>query len=596
MADSQYREVAPQALAEERGAAGPPRPSIRNLRRTISAAVIAIALVAGVGLRITYLDHMPPALGQDEACDGYDAYSILKTGRDHHGNFMPIVMQGFNDYRMPLFQYSLVPLVGMFGLKATTVRLGSALWGIADLLAIVTLAGLMFGGVGAAAAAVLGALMPWHLELSRYGIEATAASATISMAMAAFFMWFRRRQANWLLLSGLSFGLSLYTYAITKALLPLLLGLIAILYWRELKTARVKALTGLAIVISLALPQAIMFVSNADLMQVEYQHLSLLSPGSLCTGCDSDKTRLAMRSIPWLLMANFAGNFTPSYLFLNGDRGDHWTMIHPPNFGELLPEQAILIFLALIALATSKRRRIVILILGWLVFAAVPAAMIKPLGVGFLEPGASMPTPWVLLNDKIPTAPVTASMLLAHADSRHGALAMAPWILLSALGFVVLLDLTAARRTVRGVAVALFLVGVIFNSARYLQYYFEDFPTIAAPYFQYGIKEFLQTIDQKYSADLPVVISAGINQPYIYVLFFEHYPPALFQSRPVPQQRGIFGQVEGFGRYRFMPQKRAYLELPHGVFVFSSIERAYAPPDVSINYPDGSLAYKIVVK
>jgi hypothetical protein len=596
MADSQYREIAPEAFAEERGAAGARRASSRNWRRTLSVAVIAVALVVGVGLRVTKLDRMPPALGQDEACDGYDAYSILKTGRDHHGNFMPIVMQGFNDYRMPLFQYSLVPLVGMFGLKATTVRLGAALWGIADLLAIVTLAGLMFGWECAAAAAVLGALMPWHLELSRYGIEATAASATISIAMASFFMWLRRRQGNWLLLSGLSFGLSLYTYAITKALLPLLLGLIAILYWRELKTARVKALSGLAIVIVLALPQAIMFVGNADLMQVEYQHLSLFSAGSLCTGCDSDKTRQAMRSIPYLLMANFAGNFTPSFLFLNGDRGDHWTMIHPPNFGELLPEQAILVLLALIALVISSRRRIAILILGWLFFAAVPAAMIKPLGVGFIEPGVSMPTPWVLLNDKIPTAPVTASMLLAHADSRHAALAMAPWILLSALGFAVLLDLTARRCTVRGVAIVLLLLGVMFHGARYLRYYFEDFPSVAAPYFQYGIKEVLQAIDQKYSADLPVVISAGINQPYIYVLFFEHYPPALFQSRPVPQQRGIFGQVEGFGRYRFMPQKRIYLELPHGVFVFSSIERAYAPPDVLINYPDGNLAYKIVLK
>ena len=83
-----------------------------DLVKKLSAVLIAVALLAGTGLRVTRLDKVPPALAQDEACDGYDAYSILKTGRDHHGNFMPIVMQGFNDYRMPLFQYSLVPLVG----------------------------------------------------------------------------------------------------------------------------------------------------------------------------------------------------------------------------------------------------------------------------------------------------------------------------------------------------------------------------------------------------------------------------------------------------------------------------------------------------
>lgn len=563
--------------------------------KTLSAVLIAVALLAGAGLRVARLDKIPPALAQDEACDGYDAYSILKTGRDHHGNFMPIVMQGFNDYRMPLFQYSLVPLVGAFGLKPAVVRLGAALWGIVDLVALAIAAGLMFGWPGAAAAAILGAFMPWHLELSRYGIEATAASATISAAMTSFLMWLRRRRDFWLLLSAVSFGLSLYAYAITKPLLPLLLGLIAILYWRELKQSKIKAVLALSIILVMALPQAVMFISNGTRMQEEYRHLSLLSPDSICMGCDSQQTKLAMNSIPYLLMANFASSFTPSFLFLNGDRGDHWTMLHPPNFGELLPEQAALIIIGLIAVFSPGRRRFAILILGWLIFAAVPAALIKPLGVSFYEPGKT-PTPWVMLNREIPPAPVTASMLLAHTDSRHSALEMAPWILLSALGFVLLLDLTSAKPALRISAVTLLLAGVMFHSGRFVRTYFGDFPTFAAPYFQYGIKEVLQTIDKKYSADLPVVISPGINQPYIYVLFFERYSPAVYQRGPVTQEPGIFGHVEGFGRYRFVPQNRPYLELPHGVFVFRGVERSFAMPDVTIYYPDGSIAYKIVVK
>ena len=100
----------------------------------------------------------------------------------------------------------------------------------------------MLGWAGAAAAAILGALMPWHLELSRYGIETTAASATVSIAMASFLMWVRDRKNSWLFLSSLSFGLSLYTYAVTKVLVPLLLAMIAVLYWRELDQAQTKAL------------------------------------------------------------------------------------------------------------------------------------------------------------------------------------------------------------------------------------------------------------------------------------------------------------------------------------------------------------------
>ena len=62
------------------------------------------------------------------------------------------------------------------------------------------------------------------------------------------------------------------------------------------------------------------------------------------------------------------------------------------------------------------------------------------------------------------------------------------------------------------------------------------------------------------------------------------------------QEPGIFGQVEGFGRYRFVPQNRPYIKLPHGVFVFRNVERAFAVPDATIYYPDGSIAYKIIVK
>ena len=343
------------------------------------------------------------------------------------------------------------------------------------------------------------------------------------------------------------------------------------------------------------MPQAFKFVSNASLMQVEYSHLSMFSEDAICMGCDAKQTELAKKSIPSLLAANFAGNFTPSFLFQHGDRGDHWTMIHPPNFGELLPEQAVLIVLALIALLSSARRKVAILMLGWVLFAAVPAALIKPLGVGFYQQG-NVPTPWALITSRIVPTPVTPSMLLDHTDSRHGAMAMAPWILLSALGFVVLLDLTSGSSILRWVAIALLGAGIFFHSARFLHNYFEDFPTFAAPYFQYGIKEFLQTIDKKYNADIPVVISPRINQPYIYVLFFEQYPPAAFQKGPVLQEPGIFGHVAGFGRYWFIEQTRPYVEWPHGVFVYLGVERALAPTDVTINYPDGSVAYKIIVK
>jgi hypothetical protein len=567
----------------------------RSLVKVLSAAVIALALVLGAGLRVARLDKMPPALNQDEACDGYDAYSILLTGRDHHGNFMPIVMQAFNDYRMPLLQYSLVPLVAAFGLKTATVRLGAAIWGMADLAAMISLAGLMLGWPGAAAAAVLGALSPWHLAFSRFGQEAITGSATITLAIACFFAWLPSRKNRYLVISAVFFGLSLYSYSVARLATPLMVALLAILYRRELKQAWPNPLIALSLIVAFAVPQVAVTLRHFDEMQAQYHNLSLFNPYAICEGCDHEQAAQAMKSVPDLLAANFAGNFNPSFLFINGDLGDHWTMLHPPGFGQLLPEQALLVTLGLIALFGRQRRRIAVLLVGWLIIAALPATLIKPLGVSSSEPG-KMPTPWVLLTKEVPTAPVTPSLLFDHADSRHDILAVVPWTLLSALGFVVLLDLTAATPLLRAGVIGLLVCGVMFHSSRYLRYYFQEFPTIAAPYFQYGIKDFLQTIDLHYGHDLPVVVTSRINQPYIYVLFFEHYPPAAYQRGPVSQKSGLFSPVTGFDRYRFEPPQMTLASLPRGIFVFQGDERTLLPPEVLIPYPDGSVAYKIVVK
>src|SRR5208282_3046372 len=188
----------------------------------LSQAIVVASLVAGIALRTIALDAVPPGFHHDEACNGYDAYCILKTGRDHHGNYMPIAIEAFGDYRPPIFDYSLVPLIAVFGLKPAVVRLGAALWGSVDLAATTSLAGLMLGWPGAAAAALLGAFSPWHLSFSRFGQEAITGSATVTLAMLSFFAWLGWRRTGLLMLSAIFMGVSLYSYSVVKLFTPLM--------------------------------------------------------------------------------------------------------------------------------------------------------------------------------------------------------------------------------------------------------------------------------------------------------------------------------------------------------------------------------------
>ena len=59
-------------------------------------------------LLLTFIPKdFPPALNADEAAFGYNAYSLVETGKDEHGNAWPIHFQSFNDYK-PGFYFYLV--------------------------------------------------------------------------------------------------------------------------------------------------------------------------------------------------------------------------------------------------------------------------------------------------------------------------------------------------------------------------------------------------------------------------------------------------------------------------------------------------------
>ena len=592
-----------------RGAGGGQRAEPgRNTRSLLAVLFVAVSLVVGIGLRTVRLGSVPPGLNADEACNGYDAYSILTTGRDQHGNLLPLLPQGFNDYRLPLFDYSLVPLIGAFGLKPAVVRLGAAIWGVADLIAITLLAGVALGWPGAAVAAVFGALSPWHVSLSRFGAEYITASATVTIAMLSFFLWLRQRSGRWLLASGAFFGLSLYSYSITKPVIPLLIVLLAVLYRRELARARLTALCAVGLLLLVAAPQAaVLYLHPGEILE-QANRYSLFRYMSACPDCPAIEARAAGPSVLYRLEnlgANWLGHFTPSFLFLKGDIGDHWLLLRLPVGGQLLPEQAPLIVLALLALLSADRRRLGLLLLGWIMIAAVPAALVTPPGIWFpdRDQARSLATPQVLVRHPMPNHPLTPALLLSHPSARRDLLAIAPWIILSALGLEILLERTSARQAVRNAAAGLLVAGAVFHGGRFVSSYFIDYPVVAAPYFQYGMKQVVQAIERLDDRHEMIIVTNVVTMPYIYVLFFQPYPPAVFQHETViygsgvtPASIGLHAPVIGFDHYGFVDPWAYYERITHGIFVFPGDQRPPAPPAVSIRYPDGGAAYNIVIK
>lgn len=54
-------------------------------QRLITSAIWLMLFLTAF-TRLTQLQDFPRGLNQDEAVNGYDAYTLWLTGRDHHGN------------------------------------------------------------------------------------------------------------------------------------------------------------------------------------------------------------------------------------------------------------------------------------------------------------------------------------------------------------------------------------------------------------------------------------------------------------------------------------------------------------------------------
>ena len=77
--------------------------------------LLIIVLIVAATLRFWNLGTNPPGLTPDEAALGYNAYSILKTGRDEFGKSFPIIFKSFGDYKPGLYVYLDVPFVAALG-------------------------------------------------------------------------------------------------------------------------------------------------------------------------------------------------------------------------------------------------------------------------------------------------------------------------------------------------------------------------------------------------------------------------------------------------------------------------------------------------
>lgn len=226
-----------------------------------------IILGLGGALRLIYLGSIPGGMHQDESFVAWNAFGLLREGIDSAGHHFPIYMADWGDGHSALYVWLSIPLFALNGGHFTPFlsRLPQAIVSIFTLWSVYCLMKHLFHDKMALLSLFLLAVCPWHIMMSRWGLDANLAPGFLIFGLTFFIRGLE--QKPYLLLSGFFYGLSLYCYAVIWPAVPVILVL-QIIYCLAHKKLRIDLWgVGAALLLFvMALPLLLFVMVNSDII------------------------------------------------------------------------------------------------------------------------------------------------------------------------------------------------------------------------------------------------------------------------------------------------------------------------------------------
>lgn len=519
--------------------------------RRIWVCLLAILAFSGV-LRLYRLDSFPVELTGDEIDVGIQANSLYRTGRDYLGHPLPVFLQSFSEYRLPLLHYLTVPFTAL-GLNEWTVRLPLVVLSLLSILAIFVL-GHQFGGSHLGLiAAFLTTISPWHIQFSRWSNDNLAIVLLSTLGVA---LYLRKRY----LFSIIAFILSFYSYSVATVFIPLLMLI--------LRPSVRKLILPAILCLVLLIPYV--YGLSQQVASRRFSQISVFSDSTLRDDLtlrrQQNKTiyskifRNKFIYYPQEVINNYLKSFSTEFLFFGGDP----VLRHSVGaMGMLYLFEVVTIILGL-ALYRNK------VLIMWLLIAPLASALTKDGG--------------------------------NHAGRLI--VMLPPLILFSASGISYLFS--------KKIIFSIIFTLAIFNFSFYLYRYYTEWTTDGWRFWQPGYKTamtYLKSLD-------PVLSRVYFNNTYEFTLsrflFWYQYDPAAFQSQYPLRDTNPASGFDGFSlgqKYYFGTLKNKIAEsgfsqlLQPGEAYLASVRDEIGTGtvggvnvDQTINSPTGLPLYYILTK
>ena len=507
---------------------------------TKNKILLIIIIVLAFLLRFWKLDTYP-AFNADEAALGYNAYSLILTGKDEHGNSWPVHFRSFNDFKPGGYVYLILPFVKVFGLNEWSVRSPNAILGVGTVyvLYLLTLALFKDKRLSLISALFL-AISPWHIHFSRGGWEVNTAAFFMLFGVYLFIKFIKNKQSlplrgnNWknLLFSFISFGISLYTYHSARLIVPLLGLGILVIYWKELDIFKnlKKYLIYFLLFLLFLSPLIYDFTKGSVSSRVAGVGL-FADPGPISRIEEQRTEHGNFKSLPARVIHNkfvnfglaFLENWSEHYhglfLFLSGDDIQRNKV---PETGQMYLLDAVWLAIGLLWTVKNIKDKGVQFVLYWLIIAPMAAA----------------------LTFQSPHALRAQNMVI-------------PLVIISSLGLNQAINWIYSRKRYAQIFIIGLVIVISWSYVRYLHMYWvhmsKEYPYSS----QYGVKELVTYLKENNKTYKDIIITDRYDQPYILYLFYTKYDPAKFQKDHTLTARDGYGfsTVRDFSNLHFYSVK-----------------------------------------
>jgi len=498
---------------------------------------IILLVIGAFAIRVLFVTEVPPSLNWDEVSHGFNAYSILKTGKDEWGERLPTIFRAYGDYKLPAYIYLTAISELFFGVTDFAVRFPSVLAGsMTVLFSYLLIEKITKKKLLAFLTAFFVAIEPWSFFLSRIAVEANL--SLFFVVAGAYFFFLGIEKKSWkILLSSFFWGMSLWTYNSARIFTPLLVFSFFLIYRRQIvkifKIKKFLVISYFLLATFFLVPMLFQFLSSNALAR--FEKVTILDEGAIANiGLLQTNfflpypfSRLVVNKLTYFLkefFSNYFSYFSLDFLFLKGGSQYQFSV---GEFGVLYLINLPFWFLGLFTILFRLRKDSSLQSLAvWLLLAPIPASLVRE-------------APHVLRSILILPIPM----------------------------FLVAVGLMEIRKRIKFRFLTYFyLFFLICNIFLYGRELFTNYRKNYSWVWQYGYRQVVTYLKENYQKYDLIIVSKKYGEPHEFLLFYWPWEPERYQNDPNLvrfYQSGWFW-VDGFDKFVFVND----WDIPRDGFLF----------------------------